>query len=102
MAGGEGIARKDELSVPRRHAARTSREGLSQRLCWVHHQKGWRLKGQLPACVFFDQTSWSVLVLESLSCERRAFDEERAPVERSAALCVPASALNVDSSSDHS
>ena len=45
------------------------------------------------ACVFFDQTSWSVLVLESLSCERRAFDEERASVERSAALCVPAPAL---------
>ena len=54
------------------------------------------------ASVFFDQTTWSVLTLESLSCECQAFDEQRAPVERSAALCVPASALNVDSSSDHS
>ena len=40
MAGAEGIARKDELSVPRRHTARTSREGLLHRLGWVPSQGG--------------------------------------------------------------
>ena len=40
MAGAEGIARKDELSVPRRHTARTSREGLLHRFRWVPSQGG--------------------------------------------------------------
>ena len=36
--------------------------------------------------VFLDETTWSVLVLESLSCERRDFYDERAPLESTAAL----------------
>ena len=38
------------------------------------------------ACVLLDETTWSVLVLESLSCERRDFYDERAPLESTAAL----------------